>query len=81
MRILRGILEMVAGAVMGVFLAHFFLYYGFLSEDELQKQVSQKAKCQTYEEHLSFLDDPHERFSFVEKHKKILAECEKEDTN
>ena len=75
MRILRGILEMVAGAVMGVFLAHLFLT-GFLSPDEVQQKVAQKAECQTYEEHLSFLDNPHERFSFVEKHKKILAECE-----
>ncbi|MFN3264891.1 MAG: hypothetical protein ACK42C_08325 [Aquificaceae bacterium] len=68
------VLEFILGMVVGTLLAHLFLY-GFLSEDELQKQVSQKAYCQTIEEMFSLAQNPEERLEFLKKHEKSLAKC------
>ncbi|MFN3263278.1 MAG: hypothetical protein ACK42C_00070 [Aquificaceae bacterium] len=66
-------LEFVLGLVVGILCAHLFLYLIF-SEDEVQKQVAQKAQC--IYERLSEPQSPQEKLEFVQKHEKIIAKCE-----
>jgi len=71
------VLQLILGFSFGLLFAY-ILIDGLTSPDPIQQQISRKAQCKTYQEILSSLNDPEERYQFVVKHEKILQKCEEE---
>ncbi|MEM5854185.1 MAG: hypothetical protein QW228_07510 [Candidatus Aenigmatarchaeota archaeon] len=71
------ILQLIIGYSLGLLFAYIIID-GLTSPDPIQQKVSKKAQCKTYQEILSSLNNPEERYQFVVKHEKILQKCEEE---
>lgn len=72
------VLQLILGFSFGLLFAYIIID-GLTSPDPIQQKISKKAQCKTYQEILSSLNDPEERYQFVVKHEKILQKCQEEE--